>query len=189
LIDRQVGEILQTIERRGEMDNTVIAFSSDHGEMNGDHGLIYKSNFFDGAVRVPMLLRTPDTVGTLLAGSVNRRPVEWFDLGPTLVELAGGSLDHQQFARSLVPFFSRPEAKHRQEAISEFRGEVMILDQRWKMAINRDGLPYLLFDQVDDPQETRNLVGLPEVAAIEDALRQRVLERLVQAQVHKPRLD
>ena len=96
LIDHQIGEILQVIEQRGELGNTVIAFTSDHGEMNGDYGLIYKSNFLNGAVRVPMLLRTSDTVGSPLAGRTCDSPVEWFDLGPTLVELAGGTLAHQQ---------------------------------------------------------------------------------------------
>jgi choline-sulfatase len=113
LIDHQIGEILQGIEQRGELANTAIAFSSDHGEMNGDYGLIYKSNFLDGAVRVPMLLRTPASVDSPNAGRVCDSPVEWFDLGPTLVELAGGTLSHQQFARSLLPVLSAPDAEQR----------------------------------------------------------------------------
>ncbi|MCZ6635282.1 MAG: sulfatase-like hydrolase/transferase, partial [bacterium] len=70
LIDDQIGEILQTIEARGELDNTVIVHMSDHGEMNGDYGLIYKGNFLNGAVRVPLLVRTPETLGSPLAGQV-----------------------------------------------------------------------------------------------------------------------
>ena len=188
LIDHQIGEILQVIEARGELGNTVISFTSDHGEMNGDYGLIYKQTFLNGAVRVPMLLRTPETVGSPAAGQVCDSPVEWFDLGPTMAELAGGSLSYQQFARSLVPLLSDPTVPHRSEAISELRGELMILNRRWKMAVNRDGLPYLLFDVENDPRETRNLVGLPEMAGVEDELRRRLLERLVQTQVHNPRL-
>ena len=57
LIDAQIGEILEAVEGRGELDNTIIVFVSDHGEMNGDAGLVYKSNFLDGAVRVPLLVR------------------------------------------------------------------------------------------------------------------------------------
>ena len=85
LIDDQIGELVQVIEERGELHNTVIAFTSDHGEMNGDWDLIYKVNFLDGALRVPMLFRTPHTTG-----SVSEALVENCDLGPTLVELAGG---------------------------------------------------------------------------------------------------
>jgi choline-sulfatase len=189
LIDHQIGEILEAIEARGELGNTVISLTSDHGEMNGDYGLIYKQTFLNGAVRVPMLLRTPETVGSPVAGQVCDSPVEWFDLGPTVVDLAGGPLSHQQFARSLVPLLSDPAAPHRSEAISELRGELMILDRRWKMAVNRRGLPYLLFDLESDPRETCNLVGLPEMADVENELRRRLLERLVQTQLHNPRLE
>ena len=83
LIDDQIGEILEVITARGELDNTVIAFTSDHGEMNGDCGLIYKKNFLDGAVRVPMLIRTPETA-RCRAGQRDTTcdaPVEWIDLG------------------------------------------------------------------------------------------------------------
>ena len=62
LIDAQIGEILDTIEARGELENTIIVHTSDHGEMNGDYGLIYKGNFLNGAVRIPLLVRIPDRV-------------------------------------------------------------------------------------------------------------------------------
>jgi choline-sulfatase len=186
LIDHQIGEILRAIEARGELERTVIALTSDHGEMNGDYGLLYKENFLNGAVRVPMLVRTPETCRSPLAGQVNDSPVEWFDLGPTLVDLAGGTLAHEQFARSLLPLLSDPNAPHRREALSEYGGEVMILDRRWKMAVNRAGQPYLLFDRARDPDERHNLAGLPEVKAVEDELCIRLLERLVQTQVHTP---
>jgi choline-sulfatase len=184
LIDHQIGEILDEVEDRQELDNTIITFTSDHGEMNGDYGLLYKFNFMDGAVRVPMLIRTPETCCSPVAGEVCDSPVEWFDLGPTLVELAGGTLDHEQFARSLVPALSDPAASHRTEAISEFDGEVMLMNRHWKMAVNREGRPYLLFDRQNDPDEMQNLVGAPKMKVIADELRIRMLERLIQTQVH-----
>lgn len=189
LIDDQIGKILDTVASRGELANTVIAFTSDHGEMNGDCGLIYKSNFLDGAVRVPMLLRTPGTVDSEVAGQVCDSPIEWFDLGPTLTELAGGRLTYQHFARSLAPALQDPRVTIREEAISEFRGEVMTLDDRFKMALNRHGAPYLLFDVASDPREEHNLVGLPEMSHTERELKLRLLDRLVQTQVHRPRMD
>ena len=60
LIDDQIGEIFAAVEARGEMDNTVIMLCSDHGEMNGDCGILGKSNFRNGTVRVPMVVRTPE---------------------------------------------------------------------------------------------------------------------------------
>ncbi len=185
LIDDQVGEILEVIAARGELDNTIITLTSDHGELNGDYGLIYKETFLNGAVRVPLLVRTPWMPGSSAAGRVCDTPVEWFDLGPTLVELAGAELNHRQFARSLVPVLEDPRRLHRDEAISELRGEVMVMDRRWKLVLNRSGRPYLLFDLHNDPQEMRNLIGAPGIDAVTEPLRLRILERILQSQVYR----
>ena len=188
LIDDQIGEILNAIAARGELDNTVIVHTSDHGEMNGDYGLIYKSNFLNGAVRIPLLVRPPKASGlqTPPIGRLCDSPVEWIDIGPTLVELAGGELQHRQFAKSLCPVLTNPEVTHRDFAISEIDGEIMLLNQEWKAALNANGEVYLLFDVRNDPNETNNLAGSPEVADIETALRLQMLERLVQTQLRKP---
>ncbi len=185
LIDDQIGEIIEAIAARGELDNTVIVHTSDHGEMNGDYGLIYKSNFLNGAVRIPLLVRTPKASGsqTTPTGSLCDSPVEWIDIGPTLVELAGGELVHRQFGKSLCPVLTQPESTHRDFAISEIEGEIMLLNQEWKAALNANGEVYLLFDVQNDPNETENLAGRPEVADIETALRLQILERLVQTQL------
>jgi len=184
LIDDQIGEILGVIESRGELENSVIVMSSDHGEMNGDHGLIYKSYFLNGAARVPLLVRTPETSRSGTAGAVCDSPAEWFDLGPTLVELAGSEMSHTQFARSLCPVLSDAGTAHRGEAISEITGEIMILTREWKMMLNAHGEPYRLYGVGEDPDEQTNLAGLPEMEEVETELRLRVLERLVQTQVH-----
>ena len=183
LIDDQIGEILDAIEARGELDNTVIVHTSDHGEMNGDYGLIYKGNFLNGAVRIPLLVRTPDSTN---AGSICDSPVEWIDIGPTLVEAAGGELEHRQFGKSLCPVLTNPEVTHRDFAISEIQGEIMLLNQEWKAVLNANGEVYLLFDVENDPNETENLAGRPEVADVETALRLQILERLMQTQLEKP---
>ncbi len=181
LIDDQIGEILGVIEERGEMDDTVIAFTSDHGEMNGDHGLIYKMNFYDGALRVPLLVRTPGVENT---GVLNNSLAENCDLGPTLVELAGGTIDYRQFARSLTGALNG--SPHREDVLSEFLGEFMLMTDDWKIAVNREGQTYMLFDRRNDPGETRNLAGLPDYQCDADALRLRLLERVAQSQLSEP---
>ena len=185
LIDDAIGRILSTVEERGEWEDTIVVFASDHGEMNGDYGLIYKSNFLNGAVRVPLLVRAPGATASAPGGAVCPAPVEWMDIGPTLVELAGGEIDYETFGRSLVPVLENPEATHRHEAISELDGEVMLLNQEWKIALNRDGQAYLLFDVKEDPQEVDNLAGQPQVRQAETGLRLRVLERLMQSQLQR----
>ena len=185
LIDDQIGDILDTIEERGELGNTAILFCSDHGEMNGDHGLIYKGHFLNGCLRVPLLVRTPETAGGEVGGTVCESPVEWFDLGPTTVELAGGELQQQQFARSLCPVLEDPTTEHRSEAVSEITGELMIMDRRWKLVVNAEAEPYLLFDQINDPGETNNRINAPETQQVVDRLRKILFQRLVCTQVHR----
>ena len=181
LIDDQIGGILDAIEARGEMDNTIIAFTSDHGEMNGDHGLIYKMNYYDGSLRVPLIVRTP---GQAHSGIINDSPAENVDLGPTLVELAGGEIEYQQFGKSLSGAFDG--SRHRDDAISEFVGEFMLTNDEWKIALNREGETYMLFDRRKDPDEQHNLAGLSEYRSDADSLRLRVLERIARSQLRAP---
>lgn len=176
LIDDQIGEILGVVEDRGELDNTVVALVSDHGEMNGDYGLVYKQNFLNPSVRVPFLIMPPGRTN----GLTSAVPVELMDMGATLVDLAGAEPVDGSFAQSLVPLLDDPARPHRECALSEWNGEVMLATPEWKMALNSSGEIYLLFDLVNDPHETRNLAGLPKVADVEHELRRIALERLVQ---------
>ena len=121
LIDAQIGQLFSVIERRSEWQNTVVVLCSDHGEMNGDHGLIYKSSFLDSALRVPLLVKGPG-----VARGVCEGPVEWFDVGPTLAEFAGTGLDFEQFAVSLMPSLRDPAVATRSDALSEIHGEAMV---------------------------------------------------------------
>lgn len=185
LIDDQIGEILDVIRDRGELDNTVIAFCSDHGEMNGDYGLIYKSNFLNGAVRIPLLLRTPGTLKNDATKRVCNSPVEWIDIGPTLAELAGGKLNHQQFGKTLTPTLTNTETHHREYAISQLAKETMLMNNEWKVALNKQHKTYLLFNVEDDPKEVNNLAGLAKMKEIEKKLHSQVLEHISQTQIQK----
>lgn len=179
LIDDQIGEILGVLEERGELDSTVIVLVSDHGEMNGDFGLLYKQNFLNPAVRVPFLIKAPGKA----SGATSATPVELMDVGATLLDLAGAEQVEGSFAQSLVPVLDDPLRSHREAALSELSGEVMLATGEWKVALNRNGRIYLLFDLVNDPHETRNLAGLPEVEAVAQDLRKLALERLIQTAV------
>ena len=146
--------------------------------MNGDYGLIYKEVFLRSAARVPLLVKAPGVD----AGRVCDSPVEWFDVGPTLAEYAGAELDYKQFAKPLQPCLVDETARVRDEALCELSHEMMGTDEKWKMAANSDGKPYLLFDLENDPKESKNLAGLDDYADAETELRIRMLERVMQAQ-------
>ncbi|MCZ7645179.1 MAG: sulfatase-like hydrolase/transferase [Planctomycetota bacterium] len=183
LIDEQIGRIFETIRKRGEWEKTVVVFTSDHGEHNGDAGLIYKSTFLDGPVRVPLIVRTPETAQGPRGGAVHEAPAEWIDAGATLVEAAGGTYARRQFAKSLLPAVHDGTIAHRADALSEISGETMLLTPEWKIAVNAEDRPYLLFDRRNDPAESKNLAGNPEFAEVEHELRLRLQERVRASQM------
>ncbi|NHN31424.1 sulfatase family protein [Paenibacillus agricola] len=180
LIDDQIGEVLGVLEKRGELDNTVIVFTSDHGEMNGDFGLLYKSNFLKSSAQVPLIVRTPATRTSSQAGSLLETVVELMDVGATLVELSGGSLLYSQNARSLCAVMDNPALVHRTDALSEINQETMLLTEWWKIVLNREAEAYLLFNVHNDPCEQINLAGDPNYEPIVEKLKKRIAERMAE---------
>lgn len=176
LIDDQIGELLRVLDERGELANTAIAFVSDHGEMAGDFGLLHKHVFLESSARIPFLLRAPGVP----AGTVLEDPVELMDVGATFVELAGGEPVEGGRARSLLPALTGRRRRHRATALCEFRGETMIATRQAKMAVNRSGRTYLLYDLESDPDETRNLTGDPAHRGLQQEMRNLMLRELVQ---------
>ncbi len=158
LIDDQIGEILDEVERRGEMDNTVIIVTSDHGEMNGDHRLVYKNNFLDGALLIPLVLRAPDVAQR---GSSSEALVELLDVGKTIADYAGAKLTTRHFGISLRDIVDGTRENTRGFVISQYRGETMIMTSRYKLMVNEVGENSVLFDRLHDPDEQRNLIGRP----------------------------
>ena len=116
--------------------------------------------------------------------------VELMDIGPTLVELAGGRAVEGSLARSLLPAIADPSSPHRDVVLSEFRREAMVANADWKLAVNRGGEPYMLYDLEADPLETHNLAGLPEYREVTQLLtrllRRRASERPPARRGHGP---
>jgi len=134
----------------------------------------------NSAVRIPLIIRVP---GTHSPNTTFNGPVELIDLGPTLVELGGGTLRHKQFGRSLVPVLERPGAHHRSDAVVELRRELMLFDHSWKMTINARGDCYLLFDRTKDPEERNNMAAKVECRDVERQLVSRLRLRIEEAQL------
>jgi len=153
LIDDQIGDILGSLERRNQTDRTVIIFTSDHGEMNGDHGLIYKSTFLDPALKVPLIIKSPGPSSP----RCERAIVELMDVGQTICDYAGyeNQIGHAQSVRPLLEGKAR---YHRACAVSEFGHYAAIVSPRWKAEIDPSGEITMLLDRANDPNEQRNLV-------------------------------
>lgn len=173
LIDENVGRMLQALERTGQRDNTVVVFTSDHGEMVGDHGLTGKGcRFYEGGVRVPLILSWP---GRFAAGARYDGLTELTDLAPTLAELAGiesGPCD----GVSLLPVLEDPAASssHRAYVRCEFYDTLnmhaphaperhvpsyatMFRDERYKLCVYHGNDYGELYDLREDPDEFENL--------------------------------
>jgi len=157
LIDDQIGMILDVLRTRGALDDTLVVFTSDHGEMNGDHGLLLKSNFLDPAVRIPFIVRPPRGFPSGMGDHHSASLTEIIDVGATLMDYAGAVVPTSFGGQSLRPLMEGRSYIPRTSIISEFKGEIMLADSSWKIVVDTQGRPVLLFDRVHDPDELVNL--------------------------------
>jgi choline-sulfatase len=156
LIDEQIGELLAAVKERGEADNTLVIFTSDHGEMNGDHGAFGKSNPLDGALRIPLIV-VPPRGGRRRGGMRSDALVELMDVGATIVDYVDGKLPRKSNARSLRPVLEGGKNRIREFAVSEFEEFHVMVTDRWKVEVNKRLRPTLLIDRLNDPGELIDL--------------------------------
>ncbi len=160
-LDRQVGAILTALAESGLREHTVIVYCSDHGEMLGEHGMWWKSTFYDGASRVPLIVSWP---GHIPAGQVLAENVSLLDLGPTLLDLCGadalpgasGSSFRRLLTGDHTAWKDTAVAEHAERG-SEVAGR-MVRSGGWKLNYYR-GLQPELFRMEEDPGETNDLAG------------------------------
>ncbi len=115
-MDAQVGRVVNTLDRLGLADNTVIVFTSDHGYHTGEHGLWQKQSLFEESTRVPLLIVAPRVTKK---GGVARAPVSQVDLYPTLAELCGVKTPANLQGQSLVPMLKDPAVAGRGWAVTQ----------------------------------------------------------------------
>ena len=192
-LDAKVGQVLTALGRAGLAARTLVAFTSDHGEMLGEHGMWYKRVFYEDAAHVPLLARGPGVA----AGGTCTRVVSLLDLLPTLCDAAGAPLPPPVAAelagQSLVPLLGGSDAAGRDEAVAEYLGEGVIepcrmLRRGRHKLVEVRGLPGQLFDLERDPLERHDLWDDPEYAEIRTILLERLahegsLDRLHEAVV------
>jgi arylsulfatase A-like enzyme len=166
LIDEQLGRILETLDETGQRENTVIIFTSDHGETLGDHGLIQKGcRFYEGLVRVPLIFSWQ---GQFANGLKSDALVELVDKAPTLLELAGLTVPEEMHGKSLLPIL-RDESDpnhHRDFVRCEYYDAVdlpdhsfatMYRNERYKLVVYHGHEAGELYDLINDPDEFENL--------------------------------
>ena len=165
MIDDQIGRIFDALKQRGTWDDTLIAFTSDHGDMLGSQGRVSKGVFYEESARVPMIVRWP---GHVPAGHRSDALVQLFDVYPTAVEAAGGKLSDNHYAQSLIPLAAGTSATARDAVFSEIasKGHKNFMcrmgDYKWFVL---QGTEYF-FNVKADPYEMNNLINDPGSAGI-----------------------
>ena len=165
-LDEKIGELLATLATCRFAENTIVVFTSDHGDMLGERGLWFKMTFFEGSVRVPLMIAAPD----LPAGRVDA-PVSTLDILPTLADLARIDLDEimrwtdGETLTGLVRGRERTTPIRMEYAAEGSHAPIVALRQdKWKY-VHCDIDPPLLFDLGADPHELINIAAHPAHAS------------------------
>jgi iduronate 2-sulfatase len=186
-LDANVGRVLDALDRLGLADQTIVVFISDHGYHLGDRGQWMKQTLFEHATRAPLLLAGP---GVAAKGRASSRVVEFLDLYPTLVALAGVPAPAGLQGRSLVPLLNDPRAAWDHAALSQVRRGpaanafmgYTVRTADWRYTEWDGGAQGVeLYDERDDPGERRNLAADPKHRLRVDEM-QRLLRRMTSQQ-------
>ena len=194
-IDDQLGRLFEYMKESGVFEQTMIVFTSDHGDYLGDHWLGEKELFHEASARIPLIVVNPNATADETRGSVCSEMVEAVDLLPTFVNYSGGIINQERIeGQSLMPLLrsSTAPAEWRQFALSEIdysdRGlqdaldltaydcrALMIRDKRWKYIHHHRFRPQL-FDLQKDPQELIDLGDDPAYASQRAEMQQLMIE-------------
>jgi choline-sulfatase len=179
LVDHWVGRILETLDEGGMLDEAMVVFWSDHGEMLGDHRRIGKCTFHESSMRVPLLMRWPDHIGR---GITRDALVENIDVCPTILQALGLD-DSWPVGRSLLPVLEDPSLEVRKCQLSEVQTterRFCIRTRERKYATTEDGRGFMLYDLGNDPEEQNNLIGKDVETG--NRMREALLRRLISSQ-------
>lgn len=204
-LDKEVGRVLLALEEKGLVENTVVIFTSDHGDMLGDHQLLVKGAFFyDPVVKVPLIIRWPDKIE---GGKRIEQLVQMYDLTATILSLAGYTQRELQKwmpeSKNLFPLILGKEQKIHDYVICCYRGTgindqslyfnppihaSMIRDEQYKMNIYHNLKESIqpqgeLFDMQNDKNEFHNLWKNPSYFEVKNRLMKNLIEWLFQQEI------
>ncbi len=171
-VDEEIGKVLQALENSAAGDNTVVIYTSDHGENLGEHGLWWKNTMYEQAARVPLIVSWP---ARWTGGQRRTQACSLVDLVQTIAALGGAETPGDWDGDSLLPWLDDPKAGWKDQAVVEYyshpiaSGFSMIRQGPWKYVYHTApgegfGPERELYDLQSDPGEFRNLAALPEHA-------------------------
>jgi choline-sulfatase len=177
-LDDNVGQVLTALNNSGQAENTQIIYTSDHGDMTGNHGIWGKCYMYEDSVGIPMVMSGPG-----IESSINNTPVSLTDLAATIEYAVHDDIievENCWQSRPLQKFIEKPDSER--PVLSEYHdggspcGLFMLRKGCWKYVYFSEGHPALLFDMDKDPWELHNLAsetGYAEILAeLNNQLRQ-----------------
>jgi choline-sulfatase len=184
-LDLLVGMVLRCLHDQGLDDDTLVVYSTDHGDQLGERGLWWKHTLYEDSVRVPLLMRWP---GRIAAGERRDQVVNLIDVAATMVDALGGPpLPHAQ-GQSLMPVIQDARAAWNNETFAEHctdrvpawtggraTQQRMVRSGTWKLIYTHGHVPQL-FDLATDPHERQDLAADPAYAELRASLEARVLD-------------
>jgi len=182
-IDHQINRFVESLVDQDLRENTIIVFTSDHGEMLGDHGMYRKGYAFEGSARIPLIIYCPPGLGlNIEPGSIYNNPVELRDIFPTLLDCARLPIPKTIEGRSMLPVMQGKVNTTRKH----LHGEHVIFGQsmHWMTDGHEKYVWFsgtgeeLLFNLDIDPQELHNLIGEPDQTLVLSRWRARLIEEL-----------
>jgi arylsulfatase len=187
LIDEAVCAIVAALERRAMLDNTWIIYTSDHGEMMGEHRMLAKMVFYEPSVRVPLVFRPPGGVAPRTV--VDR--AQLLDVAATVREIAGApALESSEGQSMLAAIAGAQPFEPRRALPTENFGFAAFIRDRYKLVVYEDTLaPVQLFDLAEDPAEDHNVARDPGYARVVDELMEADVRPFLTARPLRPHPD
>ncbi len=186
LLDRQLGRILAKLQQIGQLDNTLVVYTTDHGDMCGGHGMMDKHYcMYEDIVKVPLMMRLP---GEIRAGQTCDAFVSHaIDLARTFLDVAGIPAPATFVGRNLITELSAERPQQRQDIFSQYVGtaqgmysERMVFDGRWKYVYNAVASDEL-YDLQTDPGELINRISDPDCRSHVERLQLRTQQWMAEA--------
>lgn len=184
LIDEQIGMIFDTLREKGLLDNSIVLFTSDHGDCLGDHNLIQKWSMYDSVTRIPAILWASENI-PLARNKKTDALLEQFDLAHTILNIAGIDTPRDYQSISFADSLADGDIKGREYLFAEhskdnvYKGSefmTMIRSRKYKLVHNLGETFGELYDLEKDPGEHKNLWDCKEYADIKDSLLKELLE-------------
>ncbi|MFI4910138.1 MAG: sulfatase [Sedimentisphaeraceae bacterium JB056] len=176
-IDCQIGKILDYLEQTGQIDDTLIIFTSDHGEYLGDNRCFGKRSMHDQAARIPLIASLPKVFEK---GKICYEPVSLVDILPTIAAAADMDAPHDCQGKDLAKVASGNS--QREVVFSEFAHDdnsiCMAVSKQWKYFYSIPDQKEYFFDRINDPEESKNLAESSDFAKVKEEYRNRLLDFL-----------